>query len=347
MRKIVSLMRRLLHGLAVIFLCFSPAAHAQIPLEPDVFTTVMMHALSEQADPSAKLSQPEPLLIRVEVGGRTLDARLDSLHRNCVSQVGFCRDAVKRYIASWLEFVKGAPEKPNAAQLRVLLRDADYVEQLTTSHSRAGAAAPLAKQYLGELWMVLAIAGETVNWIASEKTLALLGLDAAAAFEIALKHTRQAIPRLPHVARPLQGPFSISIGEYDSTRMLLHSDWAAVAPAHKGELLASVPATDVIIFGSSATPEDAAQLKDLASRVMRNASSPLSTDVYRWRGNRWELIPEAGLRAGSPDQERTRLNYVITDPRTGGQLTGNNNRLEATDSGLATPAELRSARPPL
>ncbi len=296
-------MRDLLRSLiTVVTLCYAlGASAAQVPLEPSAFASFVVRALTEKGDGSVRVSLAEPLVIRFESSGRVINARLDALHKQCVIQSGLCRDAIKRYVDSCLELVAGAPVKPQAAHLRVLVRDTTYVNQLIDSQRQGGSPPLVMRQYLPDLWMVLAVAGQTVNWIASTDLIQNLGLSEAAAFDVALKNTREATRRLLHVARPLgQSEFSFATGENDSSRLLMHGEWRALAQARSGELLVAVPDTDIIIFGTVDSPDDMGRFKEAAARITSSAANPLSPSIYRWRTDGWEPVADA---AAAPQPE--------------------------------------------
>src|SRR5687767_3018904 len=63
-----AMLRRVLsRAIAVLLSCAAPCAVAQVPLEPQAFTAVILHVITEKIAPSAKLSIVEPLSIRAEL----------------------------------------------------------------------------------------------------------------------------------------------------------------------------------------------------------------------------------------------------------------------------------------
>ena len=287
-------MRRLQQFVIVLLLTgFSLSAAAQVPLEPASFGNYVMQALRDRAGASAQVSATEPLAISIELSGLRTTARLDSLHRHCVRERGICRDAIRRYVESFMEMIEGEPKNPLASQLRVLVKDSAYVKRLKDTFTEKGAAPPVTKPYLAELWIVLAIAGESVHWIASTSVIERLRLDEATALDLALKNTRAAMLPLSHVAKPVgELPFSFSVGVYDSSRLLMHADWAAIADSQKGELIVAVPATDMIIFGTVQSGEDVKQFKEATLRARNTAARPLSTSLYRWHAGEWDVLSD-------------------------------------------------------
>jgi hypothetical protein len=152
--------------------------------------------------------------------------------------------------------------------------------------------------------MVLAIAGETVHWLASAGTLRVMGLDEPTAFELALKHTRIELRRLEHDMRPLgQTPFSYSISELGGSRLFLHGDWADIAKHAKGDLVVAVPSTDLVLFGAATDKDAVKRLRDEAAKAGAVSSAPLNTRIFRWRPGGWEVVPEDVVVAAPPHSQ--------------------------------------------
>jgi hypothetical protein len=144
--------------------------------------------------------------------------------------------------------------------------------------------------------MVLAVAGKQVQWIVSSSVVDSLGLDPASAFDLAIRNTHSTIARLRHVGKPLaQSGFTLLAGAYDSSRLLMHEDWAAFAKGKKGQLLVAVPGTDVLIYGMVESSDDIKRFRELTTQAVQQAAHPLSRDVYRWRADRWETVVDDDL----------------------------------------------------
>lgn len=296
-KNCVSLIKGLLYSvIAMSGAGFSATCAAQIPLDPVEFSAVVAQALREKVDPAIAVSTPAPLVLQVEVAGQSVSLPFDAVHARCIALSGFCRDSVRLYVAAAIETLAGAPANPSATQLRVLLRHRLFVEQLGRGNGSSRPPPPVAKPFTGDLWMVLALAGKHVQWLVPHVMLERLGLDPSAAFELALKNTRAALPPLSHVVRPLgSSGFSHVYGDSVASRLLLAEDWRAVAARKPGELVAMVPDTDNVIFGVVQSLSELNAFKDLATEPTRLTGHPRTATIYRWRNEAWEPLAEEQL----------------------------------------------------
>jgi hypothetical protein len=293
-KKCVSLIKGLVYSvIAMGGSCFSATCAAQIPLEPIAFSAVVAQALRETVDPAIAVSTPAPLVLQVDVAGRSVSLPFDAVHARCIALSGFCRDSVRRYVEAAIETLAGAPANPSPIELRVLLWHRVFVEQLVRGSGSGGAPPPVAKPFAGDLWMVLALAGKHIQWLVPHVMLEGLGLDPSAAFDLAVKNTRTTLPPLSHVVRPLgSSGFSHVYGDSVASRLLLRDDWRAVAARKPGELVAIVPDTDNIIFGVVQTLSELNAFKDLATDPTSLTGHSRAATIYRWRNEAWEPLAE-------------------------------------------------------
>ncbi len=78
-------------------------------------------------------------------------------------------------------------------------------------------------------------------------------------------------------------------GNFEATLLLLPHVWTSVAEMVSGEIVASVPARDIILFTGDANPENLAELRKLTSRALEKAEKPLSRNFLRRSDNSWIL----------------------------------------------------------
>jgi hypothetical protein len=282
--------------LAVVGSSFSANSGAQVALEPAAFSALVAQALREKLDSAVEVSTEAPLVLQVQVAGRSISLPFDAVYSKCVAYSGFCRDSVRLYVDAAVETLAGAPVKPSAAQLRVLVRHREFVEQLARSSQASGPAAPVAQPFVGDLWIVLALAGKQIHWLVPPVMLADLNLDQSTAFELALKNTRAALPPLSRVARPLgSSGFSHVHGKFYASRLLLREDWRALAAGKRGEVLAILPDGENIIFGVVRTARELGHFKDIATGTARDSGATRAPTIYRWRNEAWEVLADQQL----------------------------------------------------
>jgi uncharacterized protein YtpQ (UPF0354 family) len=147
----------------------------------------------------------------------------------------------------------------------------------------------LAKPYAGELWMVLAVDLPSSIRMAVERDLKDLGLTEADAFAEGLRNIRDARPPIQRAAQRLRGSPLSFLGEddYESSRFLMHADWAEAARAHGGELVVGIPATNTVIFGRAS---DAAGLARLVAQEAARAQRKVSEQLFRWSAEGWQPL---------------------------------------------------------
>jgi len=87
----------------------------------------------------------------------------------------------------------------------------------------------------------------------------------------------------------------VSAGDsYEASRVLLHGRWRAIARTVRGDLLASAPARDTVIFTGS--QEDVKGLRSLAHRISGEQHHPLSPTILRWTEASWVVFEDASRR---------------------------------------------------
>jgi uncharacterized protein YtpQ (UPF0354 family) len=77
-------------------------------------------------------------------------------------------------------------------------------------------------------------------------------------------------------------------GNYEATLVLLPEVWGSVSPMVSGQIVALVPARDVLLFTGDADPENLADMRRLTSKTLEHADKPLSRVFIRWMENQWE-----------------------------------------------------------
>jgi len=99
--------------------------------------------------------------------------------------------------------------------------------------------------------------------------------------------------RLDRVTQAWDGRFlTLSLdGRFGSSLMLLPRYWQAMAQDAQ-VLTAAIPQDDALIVIANANP---AELSELRQRITRSADAagvrPLSTDLFRWTGSEWQVLP--------------------------------------------------------
>ena len=136
--------------------------------------------------------------------------------------------------------------------------------------------------------MVLAIDRPAFLVMATIDMLKRFGLDERSAFDIGLQNVRRSKRPILDRALPLRGTHFQVLEEdsYEATRLLFHSDWAAVAQSGTGDLIVGVPAFNAIIFGRARTKQDRSSpaRNGAKARTKSSAATDFSTVSMASRG---------------------------------------------------------------
>ncbi len=77
-------------------------------------------------------------------------------------------------------------------------------------------------------------------------------------------------------------------GNYEATLLLLPEIWDSVASLVSGQIVASVPARDILYVTGDADIENLADMRRWTSKMLECAEKPLSRVFLRWNGASWE-----------------------------------------------------------
>ncbi len=76
-------------------------------------------------------------------------------------------------------------------------------------------------------------------------------------------------------------------GDYEATLILLPEVWDSVSQMVSGQIVAAVPARDVLYFTGDADPENLADMRRWTSKALEQVDKPLSRAFIRWTGKDW------------------------------------------------------------
>ncbi len=77
-------------------------------------------------------------------------------------------------------------------------------------------------------------------------------------------------------------------GNYEATLILLPEIWESVSQMVSGQIVAAVPARDVLYFTGDADSENLADMRRWTSKAIEQVDKPLSRAFIRWTGAHWE-----------------------------------------------------------
>jgi uncharacterized protein YtpQ (UPF0354 family) len=286
---------RLLFPLLLVFACM-PGAQSQarepaLPKDPDKFTDFMVDRFTN-AMPGAKVSARTSLRMEVVIASGAHTVYLDNIWSLCERDRRQCRKNVDDFVLNMSGTMKEDSVEVKAADVRMVVRTADYVAQARKMAQGRPDRAVLARPVAGDLWMICVGDSPHGIHILQHAELAKLGLTDEQAIALGLKNTAAALPPLEsdtHVLKQMGLKFATG-DFYESSRMLMHEQWAAMSKAMGGHLVVAVPNNDFLIYGNGGGNGDRMMLSTFAKTVMEKAPKPMSASLFQWTPTGWEVV---------------------------------------------------------
>lgn len=277
--------------IACIAVTSAHAREAALPKDPDKFTDFMADRFSE-ANPGAKIKVTGPLRLDLALpsGGHTI--YLDNIWRTCERDRRHCRQSVSEFVTNMTGSVKEASAEIKAADVRAVVRTADYAGQARQAAQGKPERAPIVRPVAGDLWMVCVADSPHGIRVLQHADLTKLGLTEDQTIALALKNTAAALRPLEadtHVLK--QYGFKIAAGDfYESSRILLHDQWADMSKAMGGHLVIAVPTNDFLIYGNGTARDDRLAVALFAQMVVGKAPKPISSTAFEWTPSGWDVV---------------------------------------------------------
>jgi uncharacterized protein YtpQ (UPF0354 family) len=281
----------LLVALACMFGAQAQAREPALPKDPDKFTDVMAARFSD-AIPGAKVTAKAPLRLEVVIANGAHTVYLDNIWSLCERDRRQCRKNIGDFLINMSGTMKEDSIAVKAADIRLVVRTADYVDQARKMAAGRPDRAVLTRPVAGDLWMICV--GDSPHGIRvlQHAELAKLGLTDEQAIALGLKNTAAALPPLEadtHVLKQMGLKFATG-DFYESSRMLLHEQWAAMSKTMGGHLVVAVPNNDFLIYGNGGGNGDRMVLSTFAKTVMEKAPKPMSASLFQWTPTGWEVV---------------------------------------------------------
>jgi uncharacterized protein YtpQ (UPF0354 family) len=146
---------------------------------------------------------------------------------------------------------------------------------------------PIERRLVADLIIFYAFDVGSHYEIVSKKDLGRLGITKDELHDRALQNLRE----LKLEVRANQGGRVMMLtagGNYEATLLLLPEIWDSVAQMVSGQIIASVPARDILYVTGDADAENLADLRRWTSKMIEQADKPLSRVFLRWNGVEWE-----------------------------------------------------------
>lgn len=227
-----------------------------------------------------------------------LQANLDRVHAYCRRNAEGCAAELDRYVKTVADMRRQADVKDTPEALRMVVRTIDYGQALHRTAQQAATpekvrdSEPLPQPFVDGLIALPVVDGADSLRMLNRSGAQTLGLSPEQAQARGLANLRAALKPLADVARPVAaGRIGTVAGDaYESSRLLLHGDWAALAQAQAGVLVVALPATDTLLYGADASDAGLGALRAAADEVWQRAPNRLSLLLLRWTDTGWQRV---------------------------------------------------------
>lgn len=228
----------------------------------------------------------EPLTLKIG----DLQANLDRVYGFCRANAQGCDAELQRYAQAVVDLQKSAAAPVTRESLRVVIRTAEFAEGAV--RIAAGKGEPMRRAVADGLVAMPIVDSARSARMLTEADCKALGLSSEQAFELGLTNLRLALKPLADVAKPVKrGGIGTLAGDfYESSRVLLRDDWAALARAQQGVLIVALPAKDVLLYGADDSPVGLDALRMQARDVARRSPAQLTEALLRWTETGWQLV---------------------------------------------------------
>lgn len=202
------------------------------------------------------------------------------------------------------------PAPPDLSQLRLLVKDDRFFESIK---ERAPKIKPLVRQHLaGDLWLTCVWDAPNGMRFATETEPGQYELSVD---QMLRRAGENYLKDRPPVELAEDGALLVArTGDcYDAT-LLIDAKWLEeIAGKVRGDLLACVPARNIVLIGGAAVPQTLAQMRRAAKRIEAGGDHLISDTILVRRGGIWQVYQEppaenpitvSGQPAPAPRQSR-------------------------------------------
>ncbi len=262
-----------------------------IPPDRAGFTVTVARRLNAAGLPRpVTIARPLRLVSHAADGITFVALDLDDAYRGCVAMAARCAELVQHLIAGANDITRAPYVAVTPVALRVAMRPDSFVVnnarywQLVTEVSTQDAPIGLAA-------ILFADEAHAMRTIGA-RDLAVMHLDTASAYAVALRNMAVELQPIDRVVRRL-APRRVQVlseSPYESSRLLMHGDWAELSAAWKGHLLVAAPAADRVLFTDGADPDAVDAIVAEAKADYKTAERAISPDVFEWHHGGWGVI---------------------------------------------------------
>jgi len=262
----------------------------------DALAPTVGAALAELDVGSIEVVSGVEIAMKTEAGAE-LRIRLDNLRASLAQAEGpEARVGLVEYFAKAVKEALRTSEQEEALRsedLVPLVRDARYIEELGAS---TGENAVIVRPFVADLFLVLAFDGQHTQHLATHKTLERLGISEEGVIELARANLAKKVAEVEQRTLDDDGPLVgmlVTGGDLEASLLLLDDVWARVALNLTGEMIACVPARDVVLFADTASEGAVARMGEIADEILEDGDHVISSTLLRRTSRGWERFADA------------------------------------------------------
>jgi uncharacterized protein YtpQ (UPF0354 family) len=269
--------------LAGCLLIAAPAVGQSIPTDESGFTKYVAKRLRKEL-PGERVRMQGPLTLSIA----KTRANLDRIFSFCQRDAAGCAAEIETYVKGIAESRSGLGAEPPKESIRIIVRSADYVQQVRRVQGES--AATQSRTLVEGLFAIPVFDLPRTTRLVHAGDYARLGLTSDQVYELGLANLRKVLKPLP--AKPAgRGQIGELASDYfQPSRLVLLDSWRPLAEAQNGVLIVAVPATDKVIYMGDDSEEAIALLRRLVRAVASQSPKPLSQTLLRWTPSGWEIV---------------------------------------------------------
>src|ERR1019366_4970320 len=234
-----------------------------------------------------------PLTLQLSARGSDKNAlriSRDRIWAVCQANPDGCEAATRDFVTKSVRTLRMRSQPAARDQIVAIVRPRAYVDRVGGPSAPNTLIAPLFDD-LFVLYMV--------DLPGSLRSLATTELDALALDrgQLPALAVQNPATRLGHLSDALgnaaPGAFNVlrSGNVFESSRLLLGDEWAALATKVGKPVIVGAPSGDVLLVAIGPTGDQLASMRETVGKMFGAAQRPVSPRLYRWATNRWAVVP--------------------------------------------------------
>lgn len=267
---------------------------AKAKITEEEFTIAYANAIQERL-PNAKLKINGLMEVTVEIDESDSQYKnfLDNIWALCKdlpeNRVEICNEYIDNFIES-LNSPLSEDELPDPNLIVPVLKDDRFLNSMPPQDD--GTKPFFAEEFAGDIWITYAQDLGTRIMYVSESDFNDLGLSLEELQKRAISNLRN---QLDEIRRYGEGPLYMirSGGTYETSLLLIDSIWEKQDELVPGDIVAAVPARDVLLFTGSESVEGLEQMRQAVDGISKQGVYLISKTLLVRKNGKWEVFVSA------------------------------------------------------